>query len=162
MTDDQSTLTTFYREWKKNHDTLKAALAPLTAAQLQLRAAPNLLSLGQLAQHIIAVRVYWFHGLLGEGGEDVAAYALWDEPDAPAREAAELLQGLEASWALMAEALARWTPADMQQTFPYESGGSVAQLSRSWVVWHVLEQNLHHVGEMTITLNRHGLQAPDL
>jgi uncharacterized damage-inducible protein DinB len=135
---------------------------PLTSEQLQLRAAPHLLSVGQLAQHIVAVGVFWFNGLLGEGGADVADYALWDELDAPARTAAELVDGLDTNWQLMAEALARWTPADMQKTFPYESNGNTAQLSRSWVVWQVLEQNLHHGGELTITLNMHGLQALDL
>ncbi|MCI0396500.1 MAG: DinB family protein [Chloroflexi bacterium] len=162
MAEDRTTLEIFYGEWRKNQDNLKAALAPLTPEQLRLRPAADLLSVGQLAQHIVAVRVYWFHGLLGEGGPDVADYALWDEPDAPPRTAAELLAGLDASWQLMARALARWTPADRQQTFPYERDGNIEQLSRSWVIWHVLEQNLHHVGEITVTLRTYNLPAPDL
>jgi uncharacterized damage-inducible protein DinB len=141
---------------------LQVALAPLTAGQLQLRAAPHLLSVGQLAQHIIAVRVYWFNGLLGEGDDAIADYALWDGPEAPPRTAAELVDGLDLTWQLMAGALARWSPADRQQTFTYESDGNTTQLSRSWVIWHVLEQNLHHVGEITVTLGMHGLPAPDL
>jgi uncharacterized damage-inducible protein DinB len=162
MAEDSSMPELFLGEWRKYEAGLAAALAPLSREQLALRAAPHLLSIGELAQHIVAVRAYWFHGLLGEGDEAVAAYAIWDEPGAPARDAAELRHGLEASWTLMAEALTRWTPAELRQTFASERDGRAIQLSRAWVVWHVLEQNLHHGGELTVTLNQYGIAAPDL
>jgi uncharacterized damage-inducible protein DinB len=158
------TLEVLFDEWQLNQEQLKVVLAPLSAEQLQLRAAPSVLSVGQLAQHIIAVRVYWFNGFLGEGEGDeaVAEYALWDEPGAPARTAAELLEGLDSSWRLMTEAVSRWTAADLQQTFPHERDGQTLQRSRTWVIWHVLEQNLHHNGELTVTLNMYGLPGLDL
>ena len=162
MAEDRATLELFLGEWWKYEANLVAALAPLSLEQLALRAAPHLLSIGELAQHIVAVRAYWFHGLLGEGDEALAGYAAWDEPGAPARDAVELRRGLEASWALMAEALARWTPADLRHSFASERDGRPIQLSRAWVVWHVLEQNLHHGGELAVTLNQYGLAAPDL
>jgi uncharacterized damage-inducible protein DinB len=162
MATDNPTLELFFDEWKVNQEQLKAVLEPLTAEQLRLRVAPAVLSVGQLAQHIIAVRVYWFHGFLGEGDEAIADYALWDEPGAPARTADELLEGLERSFQLMMEALNQWTAADLQQTFPHERDGQTFQRSRTWVIWHVLEQNLHHNGELTVTLNMYGLPGLDL
>ena len=159
---EHSILELFSSQWKKYQDNLMAALVTLTPEQLQLRPKANLLSVGELAQHIIAVRVYWFHGLLGEGGPEIAGFALWDEPGAPERTAAELVEGLDLSWKLMAEALARWSAADMQQTFLYHFEQRSSEVSRTWVVWHVLEQNLHHGGELAVTLNLYGLEAPDL
>src|SRR5215813_14754466 len=91
------TLTTFYTSWKAYQEHIKASLAPLTAEQLALRAAPGLRSVGENALHVVGCRMYWFTEFLGEeGGEEVKAYASWNEaalrPEAPIPTAAELVQ----------------------------------------------------------------------
>jgi uncharacterized damage-inducible protein DinB len=160
MADETFTLTTFYTSWKEYQDRLKAALAPLTAEQLALRAAPDLRSVGENAAHIIGTRAGWFTFVLHEdAGADVKAIASWDEHGEPARSAAELARGLDITWRMMADCLARWSPADMQQTFPDDWEGQTVYLSRAWIVWHVLEHDLHHGGEVSLTLGMHGLQA---
>jgi uncharacterized damage-inducible protein DinB len=160
MAEENFTLTTFYTSWKAYQDRLKAALAPLTAEQLALRAAPDLRSIGENTAHIIGTRAGWFTHFLGEDADaDVKATAHWDEPGAPDRTAAELAQGLDRTWQLMADSLVRWSPADMRQTFPDDWDGQRVELSRAWVLWHVLEHDLHHGGEVSLTLGMHGLQA---
>jgi uncharacterized damage-inducible protein DinB len=164
MADENFTLTMFYASWKEYQDRLRAALAPLTAEQLALRVAPGLRSIGENAAHIVGCRAGWFTFTLGEDSDaDVKAIASWDEPDAPARSAAELVQALDRTWQLMADCLARWRPADMQQTFvearPDDWVGERPYLSRAWIVWHVLEHDLHHGGEISLSLGMHGLQA---
>src|SRR5437763_16721728 len=80
MTEDNFTLTTFYTSWKAYQDHIKGALAPLTAEQLGLRAAPHLRSIGENALHIIGCRVYWFTVFLGEAkGSEMMLYAGWNE-----------------------------------------------------------------------------------
>ncbi len=162
MGEGNATLTTFYDSWQKYHDNLVAAVAPLTAEQLALRAAPHLRPLGGIAAHIIAARVGWFTDFLGEDWADAAPLAHWDEPGAPVLTAAELVQGLDRSWGLMTAALARWDAAAMEHTFPQEWRGEHYDLSRGWVIWHLLEHDLHHGGELSLTLGMHGLQAPDI
>ncbi len=158
MAEENFTLTTFYDSWKQYQQHIKDSLAPLTAEQLTLRAAPNLRSIGENAAHIIGCRAGWFTHVLGEDcGPEVKAIASWDESDA--RTAAELVEGLDRTWQCMADCLARWSPADMQQTFPDDWDGKIVQLSRAWIVWHVLEHDLHHGGELSLTLGMHGLQA---
>ncbi|MGZ3665712.1 MAG: DinB family protein [Ktedonobacterales bacterium] len=165
MADDNFTLTTFYASWKEYQDHLRAALASLTAGQLTLRAAPGLRSIGENALHIIGCRMYWFTEFLGEhGGEELQAYARWNElalaPGAPIPTAAVLAQALDHTWHLMADCLARWSPADMRQTFPdVAEDGTPIEVSRAWVVWHVLEHDLHHGGEASLTLGMHGIPA---
>ena len=34
--------------------------------------------------------------------------------------------------------------------------------SRQWIIWHLIEHELHHGGELSLTLGVHGLAAPDL
>jgi len=159
MADDNATLTTFYTSWKAYQDRLAAALAPLTAEQLALRAAPGLRSVGENAAHIIGCRVGWFAEVLGVDASPEVTAVAWDEPGGPAQSAAELVRGLDLTWHMMAECLARWSPADMQQTFPDDWDGEQVWLSRAWIVWHVLEHDLHHGGEISLTLGMYGLQA---
>jgi uncharacterized damage-inducible protein DinB len=159
MAEDTFTLTTFYTSWKAYQDRLAAALAPLTAEQLTLRAAPGLRSIGENAAHIIGCRVGWFTHTLGEDASADVTAVRWDDPGGPARSAAELVRGLDHTWQLMTECLTRWSPADMQQTVPDDWDGEQVQLSRAWIVWHVLEHDLHHGGEVSLTLGIHGLQA---
>ena len=80
MAEDNFTLTTFYTSWKEYQDHIKGALAPLTAEQLELRAAPHLRSIGENALHIIGCRAYWFTAFLGEDeGSEMKVYAGWNE-----------------------------------------------------------------------------------
>jgi len=64
----------------------------------------------------------------------------------------------------MQDRLDRWTPADLAYTFPHDDPEwrDSHVTSRSWVVWHVLEHDLHHGGEVSLTLGINGLQAPQL
>jgi uncharacterized damage-inducible protein DinB len=81
MAEENFTLTKFYESWQAYQDHIKAALAPITAEQLALRAAPHLRSIGENAQHIIGCRAGWFTYTLGEDwGNDVKACVHWQDP----------------------------------------------------------------------------------
>src|SRR2546430_12806378 len=98
MTQNSTSLTPFYKGWDAYQQLLVNAVSPLTPEQLTLRAAPHLRSIGMLITHLIAVRVRWFHGLMGEGSSDVASIGSWDREGQPTRTASELVEGLEKSW----------------------------------------------------------------
>ncbi|HEY1349709.1 MAG TPA: DinB family protein [Ktedonobacteraceae bacterium] len=164
MVEDNFTLTTFYASWKAYQDRIRGSLAPLTSAQLELRAAPHLRSIGENAMHSIACRAFWFSQFLDEdAGPQIQMYADWNEAalelGTPTPCTAELVQGLDCTWQWMADCLARWTPAQLSQTFPDERDGEHVDLSRAWVVWHVMEHDLHHGGELSLTLGMHNIPA---
>lgn len=160
MADESFTLTTFYAQWKNYQEHIKASVAPLTAEQLTLRAAPGLRSVGENTLHIIGCRAGWFTYVLKEDvGEEVKAMTAWDERGAAPRTAAELVKGLDVTWSMMADRLARWSDADMRETFQDDWDGEIVQLSRAWIVWHVMEHDLHHGGEVSLTLGMHGIPA---
>ena len=58
--------------------------------------------------------------------------------------------------------LQRWTPDDCASTFPDEWDGQTYEVSRSWVIYHVLEHDLHHGGEVSLILGMNGLRTLDL
>jgi uncharacterized damage-inducible protein DinB len=164
MSEGNFTLDIFYKSWKEYQDNLKQAIAPLTPEQLALRAAPGLWSVGEIVAHVISSRLHWFGDFLGEMSSmpGVESLLTWDMRDAPPRTADELVEGLATSWRFMADLLNRWDSADMQHTFPFETGDYHYDNSRSWVTCHILQHDLHHGGEISITLGMYGLQAPDV
>jgi uncharacterized damage-inducible protein DinB len=162
MTSEQPFLSDIYEGWRAYQDALTRALAPLTADQLDLRAAPRLRSVRDIAAHVIGARARWFHMLMGEGGDLFADLGRWDRSDAPPRSAAELVDGLEQTWRGMHEAIARWTPEQWQETWPGEDETEPETITRPWVIWHLIEHDLHHGGEVSITLGAHGVQGLSL
>ncbi len=154
----QHTIATLYAGWKNYQDLVCRELRKLEAAQLDLRAAPGLRSISDIARHMIGARARWFYGL-DEGNESFKALGGWDRQGAPERTPAELAQALETSWQGMQEAIARWTPEQWQQTFPGEDESEPETYTRAWVIWHLIEHDLHHGGEISLTLGANGLEG---
>ena len=196
MTEHQLSLLPFYAGWGKYTRQLVAAIAPLTAEQLALRTTPRHWSIGMYATHIVANRAWWFHARMGEGGDDLTSLELWAlgvcEADVdPCHPAAELVAGLEKTWRMIEETLARLTPADLERVVPpldqaervhhaklvepalqpyarmWLDATSLAgevrpAVSRRQIIWDVLEHDIHHGSEISTTLGVHGLPVVEL
>lgn len=164
MVEEQIPLTKVYNGWDVYQEEIAKALAPLTDEQLTLRVAPHLRSIGEIALHIIAVRVRWFTQVLQVDEPDLLPLATWDRPtpDTPMRTASELVEGFATTWGMVERALAKWTPTDLDAVMEGERHGEHYSFTRQWVIWHVAEHDLHHGGEISLTLGAHGLQAPDI
>ena len=159
----QSTLDVIYESWRGYQEKLRNAIAPLTPEQIALQPAPRMWPLGQLVQHIIAVRAGWFSGTLQENDPTMNEYMeTWGQRGSPDRSATELVRGLDETAAFIEACVQRWTPEDGAQTFPDEMDGQITQVSRSWVIYHVLEHDLHHGGEISLLLSMHGLPGVDI
>jgi uncharacterized damage-inducible protein DinB len=159
MNETRETLTFFTLGWQNYQGQLSRAIARLEPSQLALRAAPNLSSIEDLARHIISVRAGWFHFNLQEGDADLAAFTTWTQPGSPPRSAQELVSGLEKTWQVIQDVLKRYTLSDLQSTVQDEWKGQIYTLTRGWVIWHVMEYDLHHGGEIAYSLGIHGLAA---
>ncbi|CAN5787821.1 hypothetical protein BH10CHL1_BH10CHL1_11370 [soil metagenome] len=158
-----STLDVIYESWRGYHEKLRDCISPLTNEQISLQPAPHMWPLGQIVQHIISVRAGWFSGTLQDDDAAMHAYmSAWGQRESPSRSAEELVRGLDETWAFIEARLQRWTPADCATTFPDEWDGQVHQVSRSWVIYHVLEHDLHHGGEVSLILGMNGLQGANL
>jgi uncharacterized damage-inducible protein DinB len=158
----QSTLEVIYENWRGYQEKLRDCIAPLTNEQLMLQPAAHLWPLGQIVQHIVSVRAGWFSGTLQDEDEAMSAYMAWGQRDSPERSPAELAGGLEQTWSFIEARLQRWTPDDCAQTFPDEWDGQVYEVSRSWVIYHVMEHDLYHGGEVSLLLGMHGLRSLEL
>ena len=118
MAEQTLPLITFYKGWETYQRSLVEITAPLSAGQLAFPVASHHWSIGRVLQHMLSGRVWWYQTWMGEGSPDLAPIVHWDEDEQPARSADELVVALEDTWRVIADALARWTPADLGQVFP--------------------------------------------
>jgi uncharacterized damage-inducible protein DinB len=163
----------FYEGWAKHQALVIDALRDLTPNQLALGTAPHQWAVWQLAGHVAGARSYWFHDVLGEGDRStrdlfrvdsttVPGLSLddagWEDDADHPRSADELVEGLTRTWAIVDDCIRRWTPEDLDTSFVRGSRTH----HRGWVVWHVMEHDLHHGGEISQILGSNGLPGLDL
>jgi uncharacterized damage-inducible protein DinB len=170
MTEHASPLATFYKPgWENYQQAIIKTIAPLSAEQLALLAGPQQRSIGELLEHMLGARFNWFHLWMGEGDPSRD----WNEDEAtsepPVYQAASLVALFEKSWHVISTALDRWTSADLEQLFsPPASHQAWLRAqgleeepphTRQWIVWHVMEHEIHHGGELSLALGTHGLEG---
>lgn len=159
MSNGQELISALYAGWTAYQETMIDSIEPLDETQLGLRSAPHLRSVGEIVRHVIGARARWFHSLMGEGGADLETFTRWDRRGARIRPAGELVRGLQATWDGMQNAIDRWTPADWEVTWEGNGNGEPQVITRQWVIWHLIEHDLHHGGEISLTLGIHKAPA---
>jgi uncharacterized damage-inducible protein DinB len=157
---DSQQVPTIYQGWHDNHEALMKAIAPLDAEQLSRRASPSVDTVREIAAHVIAVRARWFS--FGEEVELFKPFRGWDHAGAKAWSAEEIVRGLEATWTGIHEAITGWTPEEWEQTWPGEDDSEPEVVTRAWVIWHLMEHDLYHGGQISITLMAHGLPGVEI
>ncbi len=162
MDDGQSLITAIYAGWRNYQGLLIPALIPLTPEQLAYQASPNLRTIEEIATHMIGARGRWFASPLGDGNEHLAELSHWDRRDEPVRTATEIIEGLQFTFDYIQSTIARWTPDDWRSGLTGEGPFDPRFDSRQWVIWHLIEHDLHHGGEISLTMGMYNLKAPEL
>ncbi|MFN8517396.1 MAG: DinB family protein [Chloroflexia bacterium] len=163
MTDNPTVVAPYYQGWEMYQQHLLDVVTPLTAEQLDLRTAPHLRSVGTIATHIVLVRAGWLYFVLKIGGDVLGPIGAWGASDQQSRSAAELADGLRITWQVIDDALNRWSYADLQELVTdVEDDGTEVTHTRQWVLWHLLEHDMHHGGELSFALGTHGVPAINL
>ncbi|HJR96566.1 MAG TPA: DinB family protein [Actinomycetota bacterium] len=177
MTSADQALREFYDGWEHHQGLLVGMVRDLTPQQLALRPAPGAWSVWQLAGHIAGSRAYWFHDVLGDGDDAVREMfrvtattvpglpledAGWEDDEDHPRGAAELVDALERTWSMVDGRLRRWTVDDLMVEFSRQRRSGTQTMTRAWVIWHLIEHDVHHAGEISLILGSHGLPGLDL
>lgn len=168
MTEQATPLATFYKPgWENYQHALVQTIAPLSSEQLALPIAPQQRSIGEILEHMIGARYNWFHLWMGEGDPNLDWGDDEDNDESTVYQAASLVVWFEKSWRVISSALGRWTVADLEQVFPAPAShqewlrkqglAEEPPHTRQWIVWHVMEHEIHHGGELSLALGTHGL-----
>ena len=157
-----SSLIEFYPGWEIYQQSFVKTVAQLSSEQLALPIAAHHWSIGSLLRHMLGARILWFHYVMGEGSSDVAR---WSFDGQPLPESSELVAGFEATWQMIATALTSWTPANLGDLFPTPAfmkeneEDDLPPCTRGWIIWHVLEHEIHHGGEFSLAQGVYGLDS---
>jgi hypothetical protein len=139
-----------FEAWRNFQEALKLTLAPLTEEQLGLRLRPDLRSVGEIAEHIAYGRALWLKNIQADSAADLEPLLAWAEPNDPPRTGAEVLAGLDESWARLSAYLMRGSADD---AYSEEDG------ERLYIIWGMIDHDLPHGGEISLILGAHGLSA---
>jgi uncharacterized damage-inducible protein DinB len=178
VTDAARALEPFVEGWLGYQRLLLDTIRPLSPEQLATRTAPFQWAVWQLAAHVAGARAFWFHDVLGEGDRTVREMfrvprttvpdlpledAGWEDVEDEPRSAAELVDAFERTWASIDETLHRWTAEDLAvEHTRTRRNGEEQTFTQAWVVWHLIEHDLHHGGEISQILGSNGIPALEL
>jgi len=161
MIEQAFSLTTLRTYWDSYQQRLIATITPLSSQQLALPVASHQ-TIGELLAHLIGARYWWFHRWMGEA--EPPELVEWGTDD-DMRNAASLVSAFALTWQMISPALSRWTAADLQHLVQPPASPAVAEETphiREWIIWHVLEHEIHHGGELSLALGGHGLPGIDI
>jgi len=103
---------------------------------------------------------------MGEGDDDLRGLIrMDDDSDLTRPDASTICAALEKSWSDVHACLSRWTEADLSASFQRprpNAQGERPWRDRRYIIWHVAEHDVHHGGEISLTLGVHGLRGLDM
>jgi uncharacterized damage-inducible protein DinB len=158
----------FYDRWPQYNRRLTEIVGAMTDDQLAIRPAPGGSPIWATVGHTAGGRVYWLCGVLGEPGAETTPFTDpmsgvgWEDDLDHPRTAAELVQALDTTWAIIDGCLDRWTPAMIEETVERYYGEQRQVHSRASILQRLLTHEAYHCGELSQTLGIAGLPQIDL
>ncbi len=139
--------------WNEVRNGLISGLDLLTDAQLDFRPGEGLWTLRETIVHLAGTEDGWLrHYAQNRWHEDIPQAEDYPTIASLKTLLAEMHQRTQEQFAQDADAL-------MEQVGPLPWGG---QVTMGWAVWHVLEHEIHHRGEVYLMLGMMGIEAPDV
>jgi uncharacterized damage-inducible protein DinB len=86
----------------------------------------------------------------------------WEDDEDHPRGPEAVVDAFELTWAMIDDCLQRWRPDDLAVEFTRRRRAGTQTVTRQWVIWHLIEHDLHHGGEISLILGSHGLSGLDL
>ncbi len=109
---------------------------------------------GQIILHIAECEDFWLHALVRQEIQQSVSYGLADYPGKPA-----IKTVLEAAHRRTKRFLDGLDEASLQQTYQIPGGET---FTLDWIIWHVLEHEVHHRGELSLILGMLGREGLDV
>lgn len=148
-------LKTYFSHWQQIHQGLLALIEDFSPGELAYMPFAGSWTVKEIILHIADTEEGWIHYLLRR------KYDAWPEgydpqdfPDSPA-----LITLLTEIHDRTMSYLATCPVDDLEKGIKTDWG---SQLTLGWVVWHVLEHEIHHRGELSLILGMLGREGLDV
>lgn len=145
-----------FKHWKDVRESLYRALDSLSSDQLAFCPREGLWSLHETVCHIAGMEDTWFRYYV-TGEMRSWKEADYKPADFPTPEALKDL--LETVHARVVALYAEDADSKLKEVVALPWGPKVEQ---GWVVWHVLEHEIHHRGEIYLMMGLIGIEPPDV
>jgi uncharacterized damage-inducible protein DinB len=154
--------------WSVQARRLREAVARLTDEQLALRPSPDRWPIWATIGHLACQRVFWLCDFAGEPGADATPYpdAAFNCPGDDDLEhvlsAQQLVEGLDASFAVVERCLDVWTAESLADGISHPELSPGRELTRGFVIQRVFAHDVAHIAELNEVLTVAGLPIVDL
>jgi uncharacterized damage-inducible protein DinB len=160
----------YYENWSVYNRLLTETIRSLSDDDLRLRPpAGEHWPIWALAAHVAGARAYWLCMRLGEPGIettrafiDLDTFEGWEDDLSTPRTASEVADALDASWAIVAGCLDRWTAEMLGEGVPVSTESGVVHHTRQSVLLRLITHDGYHAGEIALILGMHGRPQLDL
>ena len=69
---------------------------------------------------------------------------------------------LDRSWLMIHATLAAWTPDELTVAYLHTWNGRQWAIPRQWTIFRILAHDMHHGGELALTLGQQGIETFEL
>jgi uncharacterized damage-inducible protein DinB len=142
-----------FKHWEEIRRDLLAGLDLFSDEQLAFRPAARYeRNVGDIARHIASAECFWFQHVVG--GQPETHFTAAQYPTLAAIKTA-LAEAHQKTLAC----LDTLTEADLERTVKTPWG---EELSLYHIIWHVIDHECHHRGELYLCLGMLGIEGPDI
>lgn len=141
-----------YPHWKIRTERIILSLIDRTPFELAFRHRPEMRSMGNLYRHIIGAERYWFEDVLGGRGQ---MFSEPGEPELP--NAKSIVDYWKKIRERSQEIIRPYTLGEMEKKFMTPRKKEVTM---EYIIWHVLEHEIHHSGQISAMLRIQNIKSP--
>lgn len=161
------TIRRFYDRWPQYDRRLVETVAPLSDEQLALRPGPDRWPIWATLAHLAEMRLYWLCDILDEPGAERTPWAGlpedgWEDDLDHPRSAAELVEGLTTTFAIVDHVLDTWTVERLDEQVERRRGDVLQRHTRGSIIQRMFTHDAFHIGEVSQTLGANGIDAADI
>jgi hypothetical protein len=163
-----TTIRSAFPAWPSQARSLRDRVATLSDEQLAITPAPGRWPLWATIGHLACQRVFWLCDFAGEAGAAATPYpdAAYNCPGDDDLEhvlsAAQLVEGLDASFAIVERCLDTWTPASLEDVIRHPEWGDDRSHTRGFVIERVHAHDISHITELNEAFTAAGLPLVEL
>ena len=140
-----------YPHWETRTNKILKSLETRTPYELDFKFRPNMRSLGNLYRHIIAAEIYWMEDVVAGRGNKFA------ELDEKEFYNSKTITDKWHSVRNRSQELVRpYSLSDSKKQFTVGK----RQVTLGYVLWHVVEHEIHHSGQISAMLRAQNLTSP--
>jgi len=155
--------------WATHQRRLRDAVGPLTEGQLALSPGPDRWPIWATIGHLACQRVFWLCDFAGEPGARTTPYpnaaynCPGDDDLEQVLDARQLVEGLDASFAIVERCLDTWTAETLTEEISHPEWGEGNRThTRGFVIQRVFAHDVSHITELNEVLTAAGLPIVDL